>query len=157
MSTIKILLVAVIAALSSNVVYAYDFEVDGIYYNILSEENKTCGVTANPATSYEVSGYKGAINIPEHVAYDNEVYTVTYIYKDAFRRCNKATSISLPNTIDSIATYAFYGTGISDMTIPKSVKKIGYQCLGSCNNLQMGSIMQLAAKHLHYLMMVLRQ
>ena len=137
MSTIKILLVAVIAALSSNVVYAYDFEVDGIYYNILSEENKTCGVTANPATSYEVSGYKGAINIPEHVAYDNEVYTVTYIYKDAFRRCNKATSISLPNTIDSIATYAFYGTGISDMTIPKSVKKIGYQCLGSCNNLQM--------------------
>ena len=62
---------------------------------------------------------------------------MTYIYKDAFRRCNKATSISLPNTIDSIATYAFYGTGISDMTIPKSVKKIGYQCLGSCNNLQM--------------------
>lgn len=80
MSTIKILLAVIIATLFSNVVYAYDFEVDGIYYNILSEENKTCGVTANPATSYEVSGYKGAINIPEHVAYDNEVYTVTYIY-----------------------------------------------------------------------------
>lgn len=136
MSTIRILLVAVIAALSSNVVYAYDFEVDGIYYNILSEENKTCGVTANPATSYEVSGYKGAINIPKHVAYDNEVYTVTYIYKDAFRRCNKATSISLPNTIDSIATYAFYEAGILEITIPKSVKRLGSLCFSGCNKLQ---------------------
>ncbi len=136
MSTIKILLAVIIVALFSNVIYAYDFEVDGIYYNILSEENKTCGVTANPATSYDVSGYKGAINIPEHVAYDNEVYTVTYIYKDAFRRCNKATSISLPNTIDSIATYAFSGTGISEITIPKSVKKLGVGCFGSCNKLQ---------------------
>ena len=55
MSTIKILLAVIIATLFSNVVYAYDFEVDGIYYNILSEENKTCGVTRN------ANDYKGCL------------------------------------------------------------------------------------------------
>lgn len=61
---------------------------------------------------------------------------VTYIYEDAFKYCDKTTSISLPNTIDSIATYAFNGTGISEITIPKSVKKLGSYCFGSCNKLQ---------------------
>lgn len=61
---------------------------------------------------------------------------VTYIYEDAFKYCDKTTSISLPNTIDSIATYAFNGTGISEITISKSVKKLGSYCFGSCNKLQ---------------------
>lgn len=129
MSTIKILLVAVIAALSSNVVYAYDFEVDGIYYNILSEENKTCGVTRN------ANDYKGAINIPERVAYNNEEYIVTYICNYAFAHCSELTAISLPNTIDSIGDWAFDEAGISEITIPKFVKKIGLFCFDDCANL----------------------
>lgn len=141
MSTIKILLVAVIAALSSNVVYAYDFEVDGIYYNILSEENKTCGVTRN------ANDYKGAINIPERVAYNNEEYIVTYICNYAFAHCSELTAISLPNTIDSIGDWAFDEAGISEITIPKFVKKIGLFCFDDCANLcTVSAIMRLIAR-----------
>lgn len=36
---------AVVCLLCGTATYAYDFEVDGIYYNILSSEDKTCTVT----------------------------------------------------------------------------------------------------------------
>ena len=45
MKTIKTLLATIALLLCSETMNAHDFEVDGIYYNILSENNKTVEVT----------------------------------------------------------------------------------------------------------------
>ena len=69
------------AWLFSTVVWAYDFEADGIYYNILSSDDKTVEVT------YKFSGgsYSGDVTIPETVTNGGIEYRVTAIGDDAFR------------------------------------------------------------------------
>ena len=56
---------------------------------------------------------------------------VTYIPKSAFCGCKNLKSVSIANTVKSIDDYAFANTGLKTITVPKSVKKIGYLSLGS--------------------------
>ena len=54
--------------LCATVVCAHDFEVDGIYYNILSKEGKTVEVTYKGTSYSEYSNeYTGNVVIPETV------------------------------------------------------------------------------------------
>ena len=155
MSTIRILLVAVIAALSSNVVYAYDFEVDGIYYN-LDSTNKTAMVTYRE--KYAAS-YRGTIVIPEAISSNGTHYSVTSIGdnafsdcsgltlviipnsvtsigKSAFSNCKELLSVTIPNSVTSIGDYAFYNcSGLTSVTIPNSVTSIGNGTFSNCSGL----------------------
>ena len=82
-------------------IFAYDFESNGIYYNILSKENRTCTVTSQPNTTGKK--YTGTIVIPSTVQDNNgEDYTVTGIGNYAFMDCVKLQSIVLPNTIQEV-------------------------------------------------------
>lgn len=80
---IKTLLTAVLLSLCASV-SAYDFTVDGLYYNIVSLENLTCEIT------YGDNGnkYSGDIVIPETVTYNNKTLTVVGIDSYAFNGCN---------------------------------------------------------------------
>ena len=67
---------------------AHDFEVDGIYYNITSEEELMVSVTFQGSDRYLISDrYKGVVTIPNAVEYDNKTYRVTSIGEDAFLEC----------------------------------------------------------------------
>jgi hypothetical protein len=81
---------------------AYDFEVDGIYYNKLT--NNTCEVTYE-TTSYKT--YSGDIVIPQKVSFDGATYTVTSIGSSAFRYCSNLISIAFPSSLTSIGDLAF--------------------------------------------------
>ena len=98
---------------------AYDFEVDGIYYNVLSLSELTCEVTYNSAnrttSSLRFEGayitesltesypsYTGSVCIPQKVVYKNRELTVTGIGAYAFLNCRSLTSLTLPSTITSI-------------------------------------------------------
>ena len=66
--------------------------------------------------------------IPSSITYNGNTYIVDRVAYNAFtgyyadhRDCVQITSISLPNTINTIGKYAFEGTGISKMVIPSSV------------------------------------
>ena len=91
--------------LCSTVVAAYDFEVDGIYYNILSEVNNTVEVTP-------ISGsdeYTGSVVIPKSVNYYGITYRVTSIGDGAFWYCTGLTSVVIGNSVTSIGSDAFSG------------------------------------------------
>lgn len=57
------------------------------------------------------------------------------IESEAFRDCSSLTSIILPTTLNSIASYAFYGCAASEIKIPEGVTSIGYGAFAESPNL----------------------
>ena len=106
---------------------AHEFEVDGIYYNILSEEEKTVELTYRGTSYSQYSNeYYDNVVIPESVIYNGSTYNVTSIGSSAFNGCPDLTSIEIPNSVTSIGASAFYNcTGITNFEIPNSVTSIG--------------------------------
>ena len=81
----------------------YDAYIDGIYYN-LNSEDKTAEVTK----AYGNPSYSGSVSIPENITYDGVIYTVKSI-GFAFMNCTDLTSVTIPNSVTSIGVEAFSG------------------------------------------------
>lgn len=131
MKKIKSLLLTVIGLLCCVSVSAYDFEIDGIYYDVTSSSNYTV----------EVSGYSLATNysivIPNKVSYGSDTYSVTSIGNSAFYKCESVSSIELPNSITSIGDDAFCScSNLTYIKIPSGVTKIGEYAFADCTNLR---------------------
>lgn len=110
MKTIKQLLITIAVLLCSATANAHDFEVDGIYYNIISASDLTAAVTYKGNSYDEISNeYSGEVIIPETVVYKSKVLKVTSIASRAFCDCNELTSIEIPNSVAFIGFYAFKG------------------------------------------------
>ena len=123
------ILVCLLALLLPCLAVAHDFEVDGIYYNITSEEKKTVEVT-DPSDKKVVDGgykfYKDVVFIPEKVSYDGKEYTVTAIGERAFENNYELLSVVMPNTIRSIKEFAFNGCiNLKSLTVSSEVSEIG--------------------------------
>ena len=85
---------------------AHDFEVDGIYYNILTTAKVE--ITFKGSSYYEYDNeYTGKVEIPESVTYNGKTYSVEGIVEDAFAGCTGLTSITIPNSVASIGYKAF--------------------------------------------------
>ncbi|MBQ0049627.1 MAG: leucine-rich repeat domain-containing protein, partial [Bacteroidales bacterium] len=124
-------LMLLVASLAS---FAYDFEVDGIYYNVLSKDDLTCEVTSRD-NNYK--SYSGKVTIPSQVSYAGKVINVTSIGKAAFFNCSGLTSVTIPNSVTSIGESAFVGCrGLTSVTIPNSVTSIGEYAFSSCSNVK---------------------
>lgn len=124
-------------------VSAYDFEVDGIYYNITDAEAKTVGVT------YGDNKYSGDVVIPESVTYDGVCYSVTRImmnYSDgggyssgdgAFGDCSELLSVVIPNSVADIDNWVFYGcSGLTSIVISEGVVNIANNAFQGCTALE---------------------
>ena len=118
--------------LCTTVATAQEFEVDGIYYNITDEANKTVEVIKNKEKKNT-----GSVVIPESVTYNDATYSVTTIGVIAFQRCSGLTSITIPNSVKSIGSSAFFGcSGLTNVTIPNSVTSIGNSTFEECSKLE---------------------
>ena len=128
-------LLATLLLLCCTVASAEDFEVNGIYYNILSSEEKTVEVTYRGSYGDSYDEYSGKITLPSSVNYNGKNYSVTSIRNGAFYNCSSLASIEIPNSVTSIGNYAFEGChGLTSIEIPNSVTSIGnyafYGCYG---------------------------
>lgn len=109
---------------------AYAFNSDGIYYKILSEEDRTVAVTSG---NYD---YTVNIDIPRKVINNSKTYTVTSIEDKAFYFCESLTSVTIPNSVTSIEQEAFSGCrSLTSVTIGNSVTSIGDQAFDFCSSL----------------------
>ena len=107
--------------------WAYDVELDGIFYN-LDKENKTASVA--------YYSYKGAVVIPETISVDGKAYTVTSLGEYCFSGCWGLTSITIPNSVTSLGHNCFGGcSGLTSITIPNSVTSLGNGCFWFCSGL----------------------
>ena len=97
----------VLILLCSTSVAAHDFEVGGIYYDILSWEDNAVEVTYRGISYNDYNEYTGSVVIPESVTYYGNTYSVTSIGGSAFNDCTGLTSITIPNSVTSIGSSAF--------------------------------------------------
>jgi len=129
MKQIIFTLIAVLVALVPSTMSAYDFEVDGIYYDIY-------GANAIVTDNITSNGYTGDVIIPAEVTYNGTTYHVTEIGVSAFMDCTGLTSITIPNSVIAIGDEAFYGcSGLTTIDIPNSVTTIGGEAFGHCEGL----------------------
>ena len=91
----------ILSAVFSTSASAYDVKVDGIYYNLISED-KTAEVTSGE------DKYSGEVVIPSSIISEGQEYMVTSIGFFAFESCSGLTSITIPNSVTSIGRQAFY-------------------------------------------------
>ncbi len=111
---------------------AYDFEVDGIFYNILPRNRVE--VTYGEYDEDEYMCYHGVITIPETVRHFGTSYSVVKIGDCAFEG-TEVTGISIPNSITTIGESAFAWSSLTSVSIPKSVTTIGTAAFSGCDHL----------------------
>lgn len=58
---------------------------------------------------------------------------ITTVGREAFETLSNLSSISLPNTLESIGDYAFEGCPIEEIVIPESVKSVGKEAFYNTN------------------------
>ena len=122
-------------------IFAYNFELDSIYYNILSEEDRTVETTYLSDFRNNADTYEGEIEIPKKLIYNSKTYTVTAIGDKTFYYCSKLNSVSIPNSVTSIGNNAFSSCwGLTSVSIPNSVTSIGNSAFRDCRRLTSVSI-----------------
>ena len=129
MKQLKHLFIALLL-LCSIIANAADFNVNGIYYNITDNVNRTVEVT------FGTNKYTGHVSIPKSVTHNGNSYSVTAIGKSGFSYCEELTGVTIPNGITSIGEYAFNEcVGLTSITIPSSVTSIGSNAFSNCTSI----------------------
>ena len=124
MKTISTFLLLLVAS----IVHAYDFEVNGIYYNIKSLSELTAEVSHNGMNSYS-----GNVEIPNYVEYNGKNLKITGIGQKAFYYCENLESIKISEYIEEIGNSAIGACPkLTILNIPASVKTIGGGAASGC-------------------------
>lgn len=130
---VKQLLTCLLILWGSIAAHAYDFELNGVYYNITDADNKTVEVTFVENGEGNADFYHGDVTIPGRVSNDNVTYTVTAIGDDAFHYCSNLTSVTVGSNVTRIGSRAFMKcTNLQSITLPDGLQHIGYSAFDDC-------------------------
>ena len=124
----------ILSVVFSTSALAYDVEVEGIYYNLISKGN-IAEVTKGDKE------YSGDITIPSSINVNDAEYPVSIIGSSAFSYCSGLTSVTIPNSVTSIGSEVFcWCSGLTSVTIPNSVTSIGDGAFRECKVLVSATI-----------------
>lgn len=106
-----------------------EFTVGDLIYRVNDDQ-------ASVTVIGHVDGYnaQGALVIPESVSYEGHDYAVTVIGNAAYMYCFYLTSLTIPNSVNTIEEAAFaYCSGFTgDLVIPNSVNTIEASAFHTC-------------------------
>ena len=153
---LKCLLATLLAVAGFITAKAESFKIDGLYYNIISEDEKTVEVTyyyqgddyynsydSDKLDSEGLTKYKGDQTIPQKVIYKGSAYTVVAIGAHAFDCCPYLTSLTIPASVVSIGDYAFkdcLSLASVDMPSVTSIELGVFQGCTSLTSVEMPSV-----------------
>ena len=133
---LKLFILAMFAIFANIVVYAVDFTVGYLNYNVISFENMTCEVASYFSNSHIKPIY---VEIPSTVEYNDKTFTVVKIGEKALSSLDLKLlqTVLISNTVVVIGNDAFNGCSLlSHVTIPNSVTSIGMRTFSSCSFLK---------------------
>lgn len=111
----KLILLSFLTMLTALSASAYDFEYNGIYYNITDASSRKVEVTYKD-TNY--NSYSGSVSIPMSVTYNGYTYSVTAIGNDAFTQSTGLTSVTIPVSVSVMNANAFlHCSGLTSVNI----------------------------------------
>lgn len=122
-------LVAMLLATPPVAAYDYDFEDNGMYYLITSDDDHTCAVASGN------KAYAGNVVIPATASFEGTTYKVTAIAANAFKDCKRLKSIDLGN-VTEIGSFAFSGCTSLPTIDLKNVNKLGVCAFMNCTCLE---------------------
>lgn len=138
---------------------AYDFESEGLCYNILSADSHTAAVTCRADGSANSNYVKGDLVIPASVVYESQTYDVVAISDRAFlangqlksvvipesvhqigaaafRDCNLLAKANLPEGLTAVSNDLFMNCyALGNVAIPSTVKTIGENAFRECQQI----------------------
>ncbi len=124
----KIFLLLWFVLLGLSKVQAYQFEKNGIYYDIVN--GKAVVVSGGSVM------YSGDVVIPETVEFGGQHYVVDSIGEWAFNACSGLMSVKLPEKLRVIGRLAFVDCyGLTSISFPASLKVIGDGAFQNCDGL----------------------
>ena len=127
----KVIFVCYIVIFVCPNIFAYDFKVDGIYYNVIED-----GVEVTNDAMNHID-YSGDIEIPSTVYWEGKSYPVIQIGKDSFSFSDSLKSVRISEGIVKIDDYAFkLCESLNNIILPSSLEKIGKEAFGGCRNLK---------------------
>jgi hypothetical protein len=117
--------------------FAFDFEIDGKFYNVIHENSVEITFNKDTANSY----LSKDVVIPNFVKYNGIEYKVVQIGEFAFDSCSNLNSVVLPESVTIIGRGAFQGCeNLNKVEFPNSIEKIGKYAFVLCKNLMSISI-----------------
>ena len=96
--------------------HAYDFEVDGLYYNLISASDKTCELVGGNDNLTQIT-------IPNAITVRNQNLSVVSMSSSAFKNKTNAVSFSFrESAITEIPSNAFYAcTQLSSVVLSSKI------------------------------------
>ena len=122
------LIACIICFLSSVSLFAYDLEVEGIYYNA------NIGKMVLTVTSGDIP-YSGTMSIPESVEYKGRTFSVIKIEPGAFKN-SSIESIEVPGSIKTIEVETFQGcANLKKVKLSEGLTHIFEHSFNGCSSL----------------------
>ena len=122
----KFYLCALLALVSAVQGWAFDFEVDGIYFTITGSNTVSVDKGA-----YD---YEGDITIPKTVSSGGKTYNVTAIADNAFQSM-KVENVVLPEGLTTIGNSSFQSSTLKSITLPSTLSSMGTSAFRECKSL----------------------
>ena len=106
----------------------YDFASGGMYFNLLDTDELKCAVTySGMCDGKPYSTYSGDVVIPSSVTINGITIDVTEIDREAFSMCGGLTAVTIPASLSKIGYRAFYGCeNLAKVTFEKKDGALGF-------------------------------